>query len=110
MNPGILNRKIELQKNVTPDQTDEEGFLTPTWEVFARPWAEITAVSGSEKISAGGLIAKASMKFRIRYREGITTQHRVIYAQKAMNIVFVDDEDEAHRYLVLYCEVQENGG
>lgn len=109
MNPGALNRKIEIQEDQSQGETNENGYAVASWATVARPWASVEAVSGTEKVSAGGLIAKASLKFRIRYRPEITAQHRVVYAGKPMNIVFVDDERQAHKYQVLYCEVQDDG-
>ena len=110
MNPGELNRRIEIQKDSSHGETNENGYAVETWVAVARPWAGVEAVSGAEKMSGGGLIAKASFKFRIRYRPGVTAQNRVLYAGKPMNIVFVDDERQAHKYQVLYCEVRADGG
>ena len=109
MNPGILNRVIEIQEDQSQGETNENGYAVSSWVTVKRIWASVEAVSGTEKVSAGGLIAKASLKFRIRYRPEITVQHRVVYGGKPMNIIFVDDERGAHKYQILYCEAQDDG-
>lgn len=103
MNPGDLNRKIIIQKCVT--HVDEEGYHKEVWEEVASPWAKIKNLHGSVFFNAQAVHSKASCTMTVRYRKELDTTMRILYNNKTYKILYVDDINEAHKYIEIMCEV-----
>lgn len=82
-----LDRRITFQRKVANDSLTSAG--KETWEPVATVWAQVQDVlpSRGESLANGLTIEKRPSRVRIRYREGITSDMRIIYGTRIMEIV-----------------------
>lgn len=102
MNPGIYNRQIVIQSKLVSGQ-DATGAEIVTWSTFSTDWASAEPLRGQEFMEARRLQAQVNIRFRLRYRSGITPAMRVSYDGRLFEIVAVIHPLEAHRELQLMC-------
>lgn len=106
VNIGRMNRRITIQYQAGLDE-DEEANTEPRWEEFATVWAAISPLRGREYFAAAAVNAETTVRFRIRYRSGVSPAMRVLYNGKKYDIKSVIDVDEGRRQMELMCvEVQ----
>ncbi len=84
MRAGALDRRVTFQKKVSG--TDSWGQPIDTWEDVATVWAWVKAPSGmgsltSEYMADSGEVSAAQYSVRIRYREDLTHDMRMLDAQ-----------------------------
>lgn len=84
MRAGIMDRRITVQHYTTVD--DGYGNEIPTWADLATVWASVQQESGREFIQASAITPERRVVFRIRWIDGITTTHRVIYEGRQHDI------------------------
>lgn len=105
INPGELNKRIEILKYSKPDK---QGFGRELVSV-RKCWAKYTRRSSSkdkEKEVADTDISINSIRFLIRYSETeYDTKMKVRYAGKIYDIEDINDIDDKHEYIELYCKV-----
>jgi SPP1 family predicted phage head-tail adaptor len=104
MNPGKLDRRIVIQALTTV--TDALGSITETWADLATVWAEYVPLSGLEQIEAGKLTSRSIAKFRIRYRAGLTTKHRIVADGSTYNIRHLEDHRRKGEHVMMCEEVE----
>jgi SPP1 family predicted phage head-tail adaptor len=97
MNPGDLNKRITLQKLITT--TNERGFEIETWEDFKTVWAAISNLHGREYYAAAVVQAENTVKFTIRYIEGLDTTMRILFQGRQYNITSIDNIKYQNRYM-----------
>lgn len=98
---GELNRRISLQ-NFSGSQ-DDVGQVTRTWSEVAKPWARITTLKTQRSVIAGGINVEITHQIRIRHRAGVVPDMRVVYGSRIFIVHEVDDPEEAHVALDLFC-------
>lgn len=111
LNAGKLNRRISIQ-HYTTVEVDPEGIATEGWTTLAKVWAARTPIRGRDYFQAAANNAEKTVKFVIRYKEGIKSNMRV-YDHKddlTYDIVtplddYFGDRTETH----LMCELIEDG-
>jgi len=102
MDPGELRNKLLLQQRSTMAR-NSMGAEIVGWTDVCTVWGRATALSGRELIAAQQKHAETSMRFRIRFREIVSQQWRVIWQHKAYDVLDVL-EVEPRRYLDLDCQ------
>lgn len=108
MNLGKLRHRITLQSKAVVK--DIEGITKETWTDLATVWAAIEPLRGREYFQAAAVNQENTVRFRIRYRPGITSSMRVKYRSRLFDIKSIIDIEERHVELHLMCqEVFENG-
>ncbi|MBN2909153.1 phage head closure protein [Polycladomyces sp. WAk] len=96
-----LRHRVTLQKkNVIKDS---EGLVTETWIDVATVWAAVEPLRGREYFEAAVVNAENIVRIRMRYRDGVKPDMRVIYSGRIFNITSVIDIDERHREMHLMC-------
>ncbi len=104
INPGELNRKIQILR-MEDAGTNENGFPMSEEVVVREPWAKITHKSGSELIAEHSEFAVDKTRFLIRFsKTPIDTDCFVRYDGHDYDIVYINDYEEAHEYLEIWCE------
>lgn len=103
-----MNKRITIQKQV--NGKDEEGLPTKKWIDLFSCWAERKGLRGRERFEAASVQMERTTKWRIRYREGITTGMRIVYKDKPYDITFVDDVEGDRRELEIHAEEVSSGG
>jgi len=108
MNPGELRHRITLQKKITT--TNENGFNVESWEDVKTLWAAATNLHGREYFAAAAVQAENTVKFTIRYLEGIDESMRILFQGRHYNITSIDNIKYQNRYLEIKALEVEAGG
>lgn len=96
-----LNQRITLQQKVVTRNTIGEEVVT--WaDVIADTadnslWAEVWPLKGREFFAAQQTQYAADVRFRLRYRPGLTQDMRVVWNGDAYDILSIVDVGAAHR-------------
>lgn len=81
---GRMDRRIEFQ---TPGNTrDSMGSFVQTWTTFLRVWAQAKPLRASERFSSDQQRESKVYTFLIRYRDGITSDMRIVYNEEYYRI------------------------
>jgi SPP1 family predicted phage head-tail adaptor len=59
----------------------------------ATVWAEVTPVSGTEKVNGTAVQSTGTHRIRVRYRPDITSQWRIVYREQPLDLVSVLNVD-----------------
>ena len=110
-NAGELSKKITLLKPY--DFTDPSGAPTTVWYPICDVMAIIEPVSGREYWMASQSNREATVRFVIRYKEGITDNMRIRYKAKDRCKIYEMtslpiNPNEENKYLQLMCNEVEN--
>jgi SPP1 family predicted phage head-tail adaptor len=97
MNPGELNKRITLQRPIIT--INENGFEEETWEDVKTVWAAASNLYGREYYAAAAVQAENTVKFTIRYTEGIDSSMRILFKGKHYNITAIDNIKYQNRYM-----------
>jgi SPP1 family predicted phage head-tail adaptor len=84
MRSGSLDRIITLQAVTTA--VDDYGTPTEAWTDIAEVRAQLIQASTDERLRDYGESQVASVVFRIRWREGVSTAMRIWYGTQFYNI------------------------
>ncbi|NQW09556.1 MAG: phage head closure protein [Alphaproteobacteria bacterium] len=84
MRAGDLDRRITLQG--VEYIFDDYGGYGEVWTDVGTFWAEVKQESGREFFAYGGINSERKVIFRLRWVDGITVVHRVIYDEREHNI------------------------
>jgi len=106
MDPGKLNRKINLIKYVEVE--NEIGELEQKLNSYKKIWARIEPTKGKEYLENKKIQAEQMYKLTVRYREDITTDMLIKYKDKLLNINAIIDPYMAHERLELMCTEKVN--
>lgn len=101
MRAGQLDRTITLQSFTST--VDEYGTPVETWIDAAAVRAQLLQASTEEYLRGYGEVDGLAVIFRIRWRDGITADQRVVYEGKILNIREVK-EIGRRRGLELRCD------
>ncbi|MCX7903040.1 MAG: phage head closure protein [Caloramator sp.] len=97
MNIGDMKHRITIQKPVRV--IDDSGFETETWEDLKTVWASISNLHGREYFEAATVNAEKTIKFTIRYINGIDSSMRISFKGKQYEITFIDNIKYENRFL-----------
>jgi len=88
---GELKRLISLQVN-TPT-LNAFGEEIDSWAEITQGavWAAVKYLRGFERVGSGQEASFGEALFTIRYRTGLTTQHRIVYDGDTYDILEVRD-------------------
>lgn len=95
MRPGRINKRIELQREVS-DPT-AHGQPDGTWQTYARRWAGFEPGGVSETFTGQENQARAVVRFVVRRdsgTEGVNAAHRVVYDGRVFDILGVSEIGE----------------
>lgn len=96
MNPGELRHKIIFQ--IQDLEQDNE-----VWNDVYRCWANITPIQGKEFYQAETINSDLTHRIRLRYKNGISSNMRILYRGRIFNIVSVINDYEKNVSLQLMC-------
>ena len=100
MRAGKLRRLVSIEQPIRT--ADASGEMVATWSVFAANlYAEVTPLSGNEKLQAQQINASVTNKVTIRYLPGIDPAMRVVYGTRNLQIVNVQNVNERDREIEL---------
>lgn len=105
VNPGELNKRIEILS--VSDEKDSDGFRTGKPTVIRKCYAKYSRKVSDAEVRGAGVepIAKSVTRFLIRYTDTvINTNMKVRYNNKYYDIQDVNDMQDRHEYIELYCK------
>jgi SPP1 family predicted phage head-tail adaptor len=91
---GKLRERVTFEKLV-PAGGDADWGDPTAWIGDGTVWASVTPNNGNEKAGKDGVVTVNSYTIRTRYREGITSQHRIKWRLRTMDILSVVDVDRS---------------
>lgn len=103
-----LKHRITLQLFTTV--VNENGFEVETWVDFKTLWAAVTNLHGREYFAAAAVKAENTVKFTIRYTEGIDESMRILFKGKEYNISSVDNIKYANKFIEIKAMEVDNSG
>ena len=102
MEIGALRHRITFQKLTT--SVNENGFEVKTWIDFKTVWAKVTNLHGREYFAAAAVQAENTVKFTIRYLEGIDPSMRILFRRKQYNITAIDNIKYQNRIMEIKAQ------
>ena len=111
---GDMRDRIAIrQRDVSTPGFDNPAKFGETYKTIATVWCKVkTNVSGkkifdgvNEDSGGGGILLSSTHIFTIRYREGVTSEHRVNYKDGNYQIQRVVNPEERDIELDLYCKL-----
>lgn len=85
MDPGRLDQQVAIQA-FSETGRGAQGSRVGTWSTVATEWMEVAWVSGRELIALRSAGSEMTVRFRLRYREGLTALHRFVWRGQAFDI------------------------
>jgi len=108
MDIGDLRHRIIFQKFTTT--ISENGFEVETWQDYKTVWASIFNLYGREYYQAAAVQAEKTVKFIIRYIEGIDTSMKILFKEKQYDIAFIDNIKFENKFIEIKAsEVDDSG-
>lgn len=99
---GRLRHRIEIQ-NYEMTQ-DDWGQPIYTWTHWADVWASVEPLQGREFLAAMALQSQTTVRIRMRYRPGVTSQMRVLWGGRIYGIESVIEPQSRRHALQLMCK------
>ena len=84
MRAGKLRHLITIERKT--ETVAASGSAVVAWTIIATPRAEIVTASADEFLTGFGEAEAGNVVFRIRWRDGITTDDRIMHAGKVHDI------------------------
>lgn len=100
MRAGKLKERIDLLA-AKPTAGDAWG-PGQTWTPYARSLpAQVAPATASETDARNQVQSQAAFTITIRFRRDVTSEHRIAWHGRTLQIVSVTDTDNAHRELAI---------
>jgi SPP1 family predicted phage head-tail adaptor len=81
---GAYDRRITIQKKTLT--LDGAGQEVESWTTAWTPAARVRPFRGSERFAAQQIVGQAVVTFEIRYRSGVTVEHRILFDGRTYDI------------------------
>jgi SPP1 family predicted phage head-tail adaptor len=96
-----MSRQISLYRPGIRNVTD--GSISPATFAFTS-WAAIRALTGDEVDKAQQITQEVEHVITVPYQLGIAESWTVQFEDRMFQIKYLEDEDEQHIFLDLFCE------
>ena len=97
---GLRHRLTIERKSITQN---ELGDPVESWSTFAQRWASVEPLRGREFFDAQQVNAEITVRFRLRYTEGVAPEMRVNFDGRLFDVRAVVNVDERKAELILMC-------
>lgn len=108
MDPARYNRRITIQ--APPEDPDSFGDEAPAeqtagnWTTHATRWASVTTQPGREFLGAGAEQTDLTHWIEMRYLATATTEMRVLYGTRTLDIQTVVHDEAGRLWTRLLCK------
>lgn len=110
---GDMRERILIrQRDVGTPDFDNPAKYKEDYKTIASVWAKVVTNISGKKIfdgvnesTGGGIVLSSTHVFTIRYREGVTSEHRVDFKGNNYDIQRVVNPEERNIELQLYCKL-----
>jgi SPP1 family predicted phage head-tail adaptor len=100
--PGALRHRINVQRQTYV--ADNAGGGVNTWGDYASIRAFIKPISGNERLYSMRLEANVTHRIFIRYRADLTTNDRINFNGRLMQIRALINLEEMNKFIEIYAE------
>lgn len=102
---GMLTSEVVVETPAETTRKSDGTYTTPFPGISAAlPWrVAIRQLSGQERFEAHQTQAEATHEVKGRYYEDLTPQHRLIFGERVLNVVAVDNVEMANVNHKLRC-------
>jgi SPP1 family predicted phage head-tail adaptor len=101
---GVMRERITIE---SPEEARNTlGEATLSWATYAIVWASVDGLSSREMLQAQQANAVASHKVRIRFLQGLSHTHRLVWRGRVMEIASVVERENRTMHEILAREVQ----
>lgn len=94
---GELKHRVAFEKLVTA--VNENGFEIEEWKEYKVVWAKVSNLSGREYFQAATINKEKTVKFLVRFIDGISEDMRIRFNEKQYDIVAIDNIKYENKYL-----------
>ncbi len=106
----VLDKRITIEHKILVK--DEQGNVVKDsygnqkyeWVEYCRVWSEVRDLGGKEFFASMGETNKLKTKFKIHYRDDISTDMRIRFNDVVYNITTPDNLDYSKKWLLLIGE------
>ena len=96
---GYLKDRVGLLEQTSTN--DPQWGSTPEWTPKGTIWAAVTPVSATERAANAGVQSAISHRVTMRWRDDVTSKHRLVYRGRVLEIVGAYDPDGRRRELLI---------
>lgn len=108
MSIGKLRHRITFQRLTSV--INENGFESEQLQEYKTVWAEASNLHGKEYFEAMAVQAENTVKFTIRFLDGLDQTMQILFQGKAYSITAIDNIKYRNRYIEIQAtEVVANG-
>lgn len=101
MRAGQLNRQISLQQKL--ELKNDAGDIVKSWAELSKTWARKIDLSGRELEAAMSISQEITVKFLVRYREGVVHGMRILLGGESYHVIAALDKKGNQDELQIYC-------
>lgn len=101
-NPGRLGERVTIETQVRT--ADGAGGASVGWTALATVAAEVISFKGASLVAGERDEAREPFRVVIRYRGDLTTEMRIAWRGRQLDILSRHDPDGGRRWLVIDCE------
>lgn len=107
---GKLNKRIQIiDKTIDESNVDEAGYPVEVERVVRSCYASVKRTSGSETVKANADFSTERIRFCVRYTPvKISKKMYVRYNEIDYNIVYINDYNDSHELVEIWCELVTN--
>jgi SPP1 family predicted phage head-tail adaptor len=99
---GIYEHRITILRNKSRRRNDI-GEIIADDEATETRWAKVTPLSAREVLANGQVGTEITHKVEMRYSRTLTTQDKIEFRSRILNIASIINSDEDNSELVLLC-------
>ena len=111
VNAGELNKRIQILRRTTA--LNDAGYPAPPTDpdVVRTCWAKFTRTSGTEMVKAGAEFAVEKVRFLVRWSATPISEGMFVrYKDLDYEIKYINDYEDGHQYMEIWCERQKKEG
>lgn len=102
MRAGDLDQQIIIQ--IAAISRGGSGEQIQTWQTWRTVWASIQTTGGNEHFYNPQLVAESTHKILIRHLAGVTTDMRIVWKGRTLDIVYIDPSRQRQGEMYLLCK------
>lgn len=103
---GEFKHRIQIQE--FKEDVNNDDIPTKTWTTIVNIKAKVINTSGREYMQGQGTGREHYKKMYIRYPKiDITNKHRIVYNNELYDITYVNNVDDANKYLEIVVGLKE---
>lgn len=103
MRAGKLRSSVTIEQRGTVTRS-ESGAVSYQWPEVATVRADVNQVGGTEQAAPDGFQRTAPYRIRIRYRTDLTTDMRLDFGGKKLEILAINNIDQMNRWLEITAQ------